>query len=459
MKKDIRATFIGYEGDTFTQEQLDYAAADVEKLFDLQAIQQNKIVNFDLGEVARLERKFTEVLVDMQKNGIHFDFLTWIRLYNDSKEAQSKAEKYLRGKANISWASPKQVLEALGQLGIKLPDTDSNNIRYYLRDTPKMTKTNRTILERLLEYRLYQKRVSTYGSNIVDSIDPDYRIRGNFNQVIATGRMSSMKPNLQNIPHPPEYRACFMATPGMVMVGADYSSQELVILATMAGEQKWLDEIAQGRDLHSAGAALFLADAWEKATEPGCAFVATGKKCKCPGHIDLRDKSKALNFGIPYGLTPRTYAQRQGISEYESQRLYDQYFTTFPHIDRWLQKAADDGYRTAAAYTMEPFGRWRNFHGYEDYRRKNIGKNTPIQGTAGDMTKLAAIKVYNYIHNNGYPARLLLAVHDELLTETIPELAEEWKGILQNCMEDAAATILGHNLLKAVPWAGEHWTK
>lgn len=456
--KSITKSFIGYTGSDFTEEQLNYAVDDIKYLLPLRDLQWEKIVNFNLTEVARMEKRFTEVLVEIQHNGIIFNLRKWIELYNESKVLKSKAEKYLLGKKFISWSSPKQVLETLHELGIDVPDTNSNTIKYYLRDN-KMVKMKRTILERLLEYRLYNKRVTSFGSNVVDSVDPDGKIRGNFNQLLATGRMSSMKPNLQQIPHDSANRECFEASPGKVMVNADYSSQELAIIATGSGEQLWLDTIRDGKDLHSMSAALLFDEKWETAAESECNYTVFGKKCSCPEHKVMRDAAKTLSFGLAYGLTYKTYALRMGITEEEGAKMYDKYFEAFPHVEKWLHKNASYTKRTSNAYTFKPFKRWRRVTDAHNYRKQNIGKNTPVQGTGGDMMKLAAIKIYNSIRKYNIPAKLLLLVHDEVVTECHPDFEEEWSGIIKQCMEDAAEVILGHDFLKAEPMICKVWKK
>ena len=460
LDKNLTKQFIDYEGTEFSDELLQYACDDIKYLLPLQALQLEKASSFELEEVLAMEKRFTEVLVDIQYNGVAFDWRKWLTLYEENKTYAEKLSKLLVKKHPINWGSPKQVLEIFKADNIPLGDTDSNNIRYYLRDN-KVNKATRTMLERVLEYRLYKKRSTTYGANIVHSIDGDNRIRGNFNQLLATGRMSSMQPNLQNIPHEPIYRECFTATPGYKLVGADYASQELVILATLSGEQLWLDAIEQGKDLHSMSAELVFGDEWQKGGSVNCEYNFSGTKCNCPDHKLLRDKAKTLTFGLSYGLTPKTFGLRMGMSKVSAEKLYNRYFLTFKKVAHYLEKAAETTSRTGECYTMEPFNRWRYVRGYEDYRRRNIGKNTPIQGTAGDMMKLAAIKVYNHIHDSDLgDAKILLLVHDEILIE-IPDRwdAEQWCYLVKNCMEEAATDILGHNLLKAEPTISDYWIK
>ena len=456
--KSITKSFIGYEGTEFSQTQLDYAKDDIKFLLPLRNKQWEKIIRFDLEEVALMEKRFTEVLVHIQCNGINFDLRRWLELYNDNKELRKKAEKYLTTKKAINWSSPKQVLQALHEPGINVPDTNSNTIKYFLRDN-KLDKTKRTILERLLEYRLYNKRATSFGSRIIASVDPDMRIRGNFNQLLATGRMSMMKPNLQQIPSPPEYRGCFKASEGKVLVSADYNSQELVIIATGSGEHVWLNAIKHGMDLHSQSAALIFEEKWEETAEEDCEYATYGKKCKCPDHVEMRDAAKTLSFGLAYGLTPEGYALRMGITQDEGQKLYTKYFDAFPKVGKWLDKNAAFTKRTSDAFTFEPFVRWRRVTDAHNYRKQNIGRNTPIQGTGGDMMKLAAIKVYNFINTYAVSAKILLLIHDEILTECDPEYVEEWGGVVKKCMEDAAEVILGHRLLKAEPIVSTVWTK
>ena len=457
--KDITKTFIDYEGTEFTDEQINYAKDDIKFLFDLREKQWEKIVNFELEEVAKMEKRFTEVLVHIQKNGINFDLRKWIEIYNENKTVRAKAEKYLNTKKFINWASPPQVLEALKEFDINVPDTNSNTLRHYLRDR-KLKKMQRTILERLLEFRLHHKRVTSFGSNIVASVDPDMRIRGNFNQLLATGRMSMMKPNLQQIPGPPEYRACFKASPGKVLVCADYSSQELVIIATGAGEKKWLDTVKEGKDLHSMSAALLYGDAWTMVAQPNCEFKTAGKKCSCPDHKVMRDRAKSLSFGLAYGLTYKTYAHTVGVTEDEAATLYDKYFDAFPAIENWLEHNADYTQRHSNAYTFGPFYRRRRVTDAHNYRKRNIGKNTPVQGTAGDMMKLAAIKFYNWLNKNSIEhTKLLLLIHDEIMVETDPEIAPMIAEQVKECMEAAAKVILEHNLLKADPIITDVWKK
>lgn len=260
------------------------------------------------------------------------------------------------GTIRLNWNSRDQVLPMFQTIDKKLKDLSEKSRNTF----------EHPIVHDFEQYKNSLKLVSAYGQKFLDEhVDLDGRIRTRFNQILTTGRVSSSSPNMQQIPANDDvgnrYRNAFIPEPGWVFVDSDYSSQELVIIATVSQDPVWLRALAEGKDLHSIGAALIFGDKWSKVAEPGCRFVESEQKCSCKGHKSLRASVKELNFGLAYGMSKYKLAGSQKISVKAAEELMDKYFATFPAIGKLLTNLGGYAVQMGVIKTLAPFNRKRWF--------------------------------------------------------------------------------------------------
>ena len=287
-----------------------------------------------------------------------------------------------------------------------------------LRDIP--------LVEDILQYRACQKLNSTYVEGLLKVIGEDGRIHTRFNQTEArTGRLSSDNPNLQNIPIRTEMgsklRAYFVAKPGCVLVDADYSQIELRILAHVTGDAHMQEAFLSGADIHRSTAAKIYNIRPEDVTPR------------------LRSSAKAINFGIMYGKGAYSLSKDIGVSVKEAEAFLQTYLATFPNINGYMEKTIADARQCGYVSTL--FGRRRalpelnsNNHNIRASGER-MARNTPIQGTAADVIKLAMVRVWRRLRDEKMESRLILTVHDELIVEAPEAEAEKAAQILREEME------------------------
>lgn len=281
----------------------------------------------------------------------------------------------------------------------------------------------------LLEYRKLSKLHSTYVTGLLKVVDDTGRVHSTFKQTeTRTGRISSMEPNMQNIPTRTELgremRKFFVAKPGYVLVDADYSQIELRILAHISNDKRMIDGFNHGADIHRSTSAEVFGVPFDEVTP------------------DLRSRAKAINFGIVYGISAFSLSQDIGVSVQQASQYIKDYLTTYSGVDRYLKDivatAKEQGYVT----TM--FGRRRNIDELKskNFNLRNFGErvamNAPIQGSAADIIKLAMIHVYQRMKEEEINGKLILQVHDELILEVAEADVERAKVLLKEEMEHAA---------------------
>lgn len=296
-------------------------------------------------------------------------------------------------------------------------------------DVLEKLKIEDPIVEKILEYRHLTKLKSTYAEGLFDYIDEDGRIRTTFNQLVtATGRLSSTEPNLQNIPIRTEVgrelRKVFVPREGCVFVDADYSQIELRILAALSQDEKLIDAYRSAKDIHTATASAVFKVPYNEVSP------------------ELRRRAKAVNFGIVYGISSFGLSNDLDISMKEAEQYISDYFDTYPGIKAYLNSLVEMAKETG--YAVTAFGRRRPIPELTstNYMQRQLGErmamNSPIQGTAADIIKIAMVHVDARLKNEIPEAKLVLQVHDELLVETPAILAERVKTILTEEMQHAA---------------------
>jgi DNA polymerase-1 len=285
------------------------------------------------------------------------------------------------------------------------------------------------IVANILEYRTYSKLKSTYADGLQNCIEEDGRIRTTFNQTItATGRLSSTDPNLQNIPMREDLgrriRKCFYPKEGCVFVDADYSQIELRVLAHMSGDEKLIEAYREAKDIHAATASQVFHVPYDEVTD------------------QQRRNAKAVNFGIVYGQSSFGLSQGLSISRKEAQDYINDYFKTYPKIKAFLDglvaSAKEKGYAVSVFGRRRPVPELKASNFMQRSFGERVAMNSPIQGTAADIMKIAMNRVYARLMREGLKSKLILQIHDELLIEAPVEEAEYAKEILEEEMKAAA---------------------
>ena len=285
------------------------------------------------------------------------------------------------------------------------------------------------VIKDILEYRQLTKLKSTYADGLGAVIETDGRIHSTFNQTItATGRISSTEPNLQNIPVRMELgrliRKVFVPEDGFVFLDADYSQIELRVLAHMSGDEKLIQAYREAQDIHRLTASQVFHVPFDQVTPL------------------QRRNAKAVNFGIVYGISSFGLSQDLSITRKEAAEYIEKYFETYPKIKTFLDGMVEEGKEKGYVSTM--FGRRRPIPELKssNFMQRSFGErvamNSPIQGTAADIIKIAMNRVYRRMAQEGLKSRLVLQVHDELLIETKKDEVAAVARILEEEMKGAA---------------------
>ncbi len=385
-----------------------------------------------------MEKLFEEVempcvfaLRGMEKVGIAVDRDTLVNYGSDLSEKIKGLEKeiydYVGEVFNIN--SPKQLGEILFEK-LKLPGGKKTKTGYSTAaDVLEKLKIEEPLVGKILDYRMYTKLKGTYADGMGAYIEADGRIHCHFNQTVtATGRLSSADPNLQNIPIRKdlgrEIRKMFVARPGYVFLDADYSQIELRLLACLSGDDSLISAYNEGKDIHRITASKVFNVPFDDVTPT------------------MRSNAKAVNFGIIYGMSSFGLGQEINVSRKEAEEYIKQYFATYPTIKSYLDGLVVEARESGMSRTY--FGRIRpiielassNFMVRSAGER--IAMNSPIQGTAADIMKIALKNVYEALEQSGLDAKILLQVHDELLLEVKEEDLERVSRIVKDGMMKAA---------------------
>ena len=379
----------------------------------------------------QIELPLCTVLYRMEQRGIAIDKELLIAFGEMLSQRIDDCEKLIYsfsgGPFNIN--STKQLGELLfDKLG--LPPVKKTKTGYSTNaDVLEKLKHKHEIIPAIMDYRMLTKLKSTYAEGLLKVIGDDGRIRTTFqNLVTATGRLSSTEPNLQNIPVRTdlgaEIRKMFVPKPGHVLVDADYSQIELRVLAHIAADSVMCKAFCDGLDIHTATASQVFGVEMEQVTSL------------------QRRHAKAVNFGIVYGISEFSLAEDIGVSRYEAKEYIENYLTNYAGVRRYMKEIVVSARESGFTETM--FGRKRyipelsssNFNIRSGAER--IALNTPIQGTAADLIKLAMIRVEQALHENYPQAQLLLQVHDELIVECPEEIAPQVAELISREMSGIA---------------------
>ncbi len=408
------------------------AAACAEVLWNLQTVLKDELAKNGMEKLyAEMELPLCSVLYKMEKRGIAIDRNQLVQfgemLAQRIADCEALIFGFSEGPFNIN--STKQLGELLfDKLG--LPPVKKTKTGYSTNaDVLEKLKNKHPIIPAIMDYRMLTKLKSTYADGLLKVIGEDGRIRTTLqNLVTATGRLSSTDPNLQNIPVRTdlgaEIRKMFVPKPGCVLVDADYSQIELRVLAHIAKDEAMTASFCSGQDIHTATAAQVFGVEPENVTSL------------------QRRHAKAVNFGIVYGISEFSLSEDIGVSRYEAKRYIENYLANYRGVRDYMKQVVVDARETG--YTQTLYGRRRyipelkssNFNIRQGAER--IALNSPIQGTAADLIKLAMIRVENVLNEHYPQAELLLQVHDELIVECPEEIAPEVAQLVSHEMQNVA---------------------
>lgn len=432
-----------YEFLDVAREQLELLIDDKKEhvqlaLYEAYTAFASQRVLLDKLEEAKMDKLFFDIemplvftLYQMEKNGVKVEAPA-LKVYGEQlgmRIVDLEKEIYELAGEEFNINSPKQLGVILFEK-MELPHGKKTKTGYSTSaDVLEKLAPDYPIVSQILEYRQLTKLKSTYADGLANYIQMDGRIHGKFNQTItATGRISSTEPNLQNIPVRMELgrliRKVFVPEDGYVFVDADYSQIELRILAHCSGDEQLITAYKEARDIHRMTASQVFHIPFDEVT-------------------DLqRRNAKAVNFGIVYGISSFGLSQDLSITKKEAAQYIDNYFNTYPGIKKFLDDAVESGKEKGYVTTL--FGRRRPIPELSsgNFMQRSFGErvamNSPIQGTAADIMKIAMINVQKRLSEANMKSRLVLQVHDELLIEAHESEVEQVKEILEYEMEHAA---------------------
>lgn len=501
-----------------TDRVLEYGANDVKYLLEVRTKQLEIVDKYNLQKAIDLDNVFVIVLAYTEYCGIKLDYEKWkikvekhvdtvARLKKELEDYLFKEgkTKYFSGMQDLftgtqtcilNWDSPKQVMALLEEYGVDTTINIKGEVKKTI-DAKKLEpqQNDFPIIAPYLKYKEGQKEISTYGYKWKSYINPvTKRIHTTFKQLMDTGRLScgnkdDNTPNLQNIPRDAETRACFICEPGNILIDADYSSQEQIVLANFSKEKNLLNFYARGfNDMHSYVAFLMYPDIRRSSLEELTPDKLSYIKLEYP---ENRRIAKSAGFAINYGGNGSTIAKNCNITNKEGEFVYNSYFEAFPQLKDYFElvfKRADHfGYIEYNPITRRKYFFNPETNAYFKYKDKlkdklfwyemdnprqimsnynaakneiaRLAQNYPIQGSSADITKYAGILFLREILKRDWwmKVKIVNLVHDEILVECPKEIVEEVKEVLIKSMTEAGNPFCRVLPLSADALVGEHW--
>ena len=395
----------------------------------LAEIQRQKMCEQELETIfTDIEMPLAFVLRDIEREGflVGADLLRDMGISLDKTIAALIDEIAEMMGAKINLNSPKQLGEMLfDKMGLPAPKKTKSGYSTSA-EVLESLEDEYPICAKILKYRKYSKLRSTYIDSLIELRDREGRVHTRFDQVAtATGRLSSNEPNLQNIPVRTELgreiRGAFIARDGWTLVDADYSQIELRVLAHISGDKTMTEAFNAGEDIHARTAAEVYGVPISEVTS------------------QMRSASKAVNFGIVYGISDFALAKNIGVSRKEAREFMDRYFERYPGVKEYMEKSVQEGHEKGYAATLMGRRRYIPELASSNFNLRSFGErcamNSPIQGTAADIIKLAMIRVADELKKRDMRTRMILQVHDELILEAPADEAQEAAKLLKDCME------------------------
>ena len=418
--------------DLPVEELQNHLSQHVKTILKLYTVLESKLKDMELEKLYyEVELPLTQVLASMEFRGIKVDknMLETLEIeFRDKINILTDEIYTLAGKAfNIN--SPKQLGEVLFD-ELELPPVKKTKTGYSTNaEVLEKLAEQHDIIPKILDYRHVTKLKSTYVDGLLSIINPvTNRVHSSFNQTVTTtGRISSTEPNLQNIPVKLEMgrrlRKVFIADEGSQFIDADYSQIELRVLAHISKDENLIDAFLKDQDVHTRTASEIFDIPMEEVTP------------------QMRSSAKAVNFGIVYGISDFGLSENLKITRYEARKYIDSYLEKYPQVKSYMQDIVNDAKEKGYVVTLLNRRRYLPEIYASNFNIRSFGErlalNTPIQGTAADIIKIAMVKVYNHLKNHCSSAHLILQVHDELIVEAPADELEEATKIVRQSMEEA----------------------
>ncbi len=394
-------------------------------------LQTDRLDDRGVSPLAQVEMELVNVLADMEHVGVLVDIEALETESSSMLEEIESLERsiYLEAGKEFNINSPQQLSEVLYEdLGLPTGRKSSSGQFSTAADELERLRGFHPIIDSIFEYRELTKLRGTFLEGLKKEIDSDGRIRTTYNQALTTtGRLSSSNPNLQNIPirtdRGKRIRELFIASPGYVLIGADYSQIELRLLAHLSGDKNLSDAFNEGRDVHRVTASALFGKSEQDIT------------------AHERSVAKTVNFSITYGISDFGLSRDLGIPISHARRLINRYHDKYPQVDAWLNLQGEVAKEQGYVETL--FHRRRYLPELQSQNRNlyNFGiraaMNAPVQGTAADLIKIAMVNVSRLLKNNKIEARLILQVHDELIIEASEKDKDCVISLLREVMEQA----------------------
>ena len=386
--------------------------------------------NEEMDLFLKIEMPLTRVLADMEITGIRVDREYLKEVEKELKESMEKIEQkiYELAGQEFNIMSPAQLSKVLFEdLGIKYPKKVKDNKYSTSKDILDKIVNQHPIVDQVLEYRTLSKLYTNYAVGLQEEIREDGRIHTTFTQTLTrTGRLSSIEPNLQNIPARSDYskliRKAFLPDEDSVLLSSDYSQVELRIFAHMSHEKNLIQAFVDNQDIHAKTASDIFHVPIEEVTK------------------DMRRNAKAVNFGILYGISGFGLSEDLGIDIVTAKDFIDNYLETYPGIQDYMEEEKAKAYKYGYVKTLMNRKRVIEELNNKNYMIRSSGErmalNTPIQGTAADILKKAMVEIYDEFAKRGIKSKMLIQVHDELVFNVINSELEEVKEIVRNIMEN-----------------------
>ena len=377
-----------------------------------------------------IEMPLTWVLADMEITGIKVDknYLKEIEINLKIKMDELEQEIYDDAGVKFNIMSPSQLGKVLFEtLKIKYPKKVKDNKYSTSKDILDKIIYAHPIVPKILEYRTLAKLYTNYAVGLQEEVREDDRIHAICTQTLTrTGRLSSISPNLQNIPARKDFskliRKAFIPDEDSVLMSSDYSQVELRVFASMSGEENLIKAFNEGKDIHAKTASEIFHVPIDAVTK------------------DMRRQAKAVNFGILYGISSFGLSEDLGIDMKEAKEFIDNYLKTFPGIQEYMEKEKEEAYKNGYVKTLMNRKRVVEELKSKNYMIRSSGErmalNTPIQGTAADILKKAMVEIYAEFKKRNLKSKMLIQVHDELVFNVLNSELEEVKTIVRNIMEN-----------------------
>ncbi len=430
--------YLLHSGEKFDLESLsykykiDFDRLNPEKsLLDLYNKLNSKLIEEDLMKVyLEIEISLTEALTQMEINGVYFNEkdLEEIKVYVDERLKELEKEIYTISDIEFNLNSPKQLADILfNKLGISTDGLKKTSTGFITTSAETLEKLQQEhiVIDKIIEYRELAKLKSTYIDTLPNVRDEKGRIHTEYSQIIAaTGRLSSINPNLQNIPARTDLgnsiKQCFQSEEGKTLLIYDYSQIELRLAAHLSNDQNMIEIFNQEVDFHTATAS--------KIYSIPQAMV----------NKEMRNFAKTINFGILYGMGANALSKNLKITKSEAKEFILKYNYTYPDLQKYIAEQKEIAIKTG--YAITEYGRKRNLSKFDlknpilRAQMERIAVNMPIQGLQADIIKIAMIRIHDLIKNSN-DIKLLLQVHDELVFEVSEDKVSEWQDEIHKIME------------------------